>query len=176
MSRSSPGNADSKMFVEDWIHDRQYLLEAIELPSHLRISTVVRHLSGETRKLILNLSPHDQTPEKAFEELRAEYGDTLGSLDPLADFYECGQSSGESACSYAIALEATLRAVEETQRSGKSFPDHDSKLTGQFLCRLNYEEVYMRASDELGNLAKEMKKFQPLNKLKKTYAQVQVIM
>lgn len=34
----------------------------------------------------------------------------------------------------------------------------------------------MRTSDELRNLAKEMKKFQPLNKLKKTYAQVQVIM
>ena len=123
------GNADSKMLIEDWVRDMQYLLEAIELPPHLRFSTVVRHLSGEARKLILNLPPHNQTPEKAFEELRAEYGDTQGSLDPLADFYERGQRPGESACSYAIALEATLRAVEETQRGGKLFPDRDSKLT-----------------------------------------------
>ncbi|KAI9518464.1 hypothetical protein NQZ68_036915 [Dissostichus eleginoides] len=74
------GNADSKMLIEDWICDLQYLLEAVELPMHLRFSTAVRHLGGEARKLVLNLPPHDQTPEKAFEELRAEYGDTQGSL------------------------------------------------------------------------------------------------
>lgn len=181
------GNADSKMLIEDWVRDMQYLLEAIELPPHLRFSTVVRHLSGEARKLILNLPPHDQTPEKAFGELRAEYGDVQGSLDPLADFYERSQRPGESACSYAIALEATLRAVEESQRGGRSFPDRDCKLTRQFLRGLNDEEVYMRISpmkprllsfrelqDELRNLAKETKKFQPCNRQKKTYAQVQV--
>lgn len=180
------GNVDSKMLIEDWVRDMQYLLEAIELPHHLRFSTVVRHLSGEARKLILNLPPNNQTPEKAFEELRAEYGDTQGSLDPLADFYERGQRSGESACSYAIALEATLRAVEETQRGRKPFPDRDSKLTRQFLRGLNDEEVYMRIApmkprllsfrelqDELRNLAKETRKFQS-HKPKKTYAQVQV--
>lgn len=72
------GNADSKMLVEDWIRDMQYLLDAIDLPVHLRFSTVVRHLSGEARKLVLNLLPSDQTPEKAFNKLRAEYGDTQG--------------------------------------------------------------------------------------------------
>lgn len=86
----------------------QYLLEALELSTHFSI--VVRHLGGETRKLILNLPP-----QKAFEELRAEYSDTKGSLDPLA-FYERSQKSGESTCSYTIALEAKLRAVEENQR------------------------------------------------------------
>lgn len=181
------GNADSKMLVEDWVRDMQYLLEAIELPFHLRFSTVVRHLGGEARKLILNLPPHDQTPEKAFEELRAEYGDTQGSLDPLADFYERGQRTGESACSYAIALEATLRAVEDSQRGGRLFPDRDCKLTRQFLRGLNDEEVYMRIAPmkprllsfrelqaELRNLTKETKKFQSLNKPKRTYTQVQV--
>lgn len=181
------GNADSRVLVEDWVRDMQYLLEAIELPPHLRFSTVVRHLGGEARKLILNLPPHDQTPEMAFEELRAEYGDTQGSLDPLADFYERSQRPGETACSYAIALEATLRAVEETQRGGKPFPDRDSKLTRQFLRGLIDEDVYMRISpmkprllsfrelqDELRNLAKETRKFQPQNKPKRTYSQVQV--
>lgn len=181
------GNADGRLLVEDWIRDMQYLLEAIELPPHLRFSTVVRHLGGEARKLVLNLPPYDRNPEKAFEELRAEYGDAQSSLDPLADFYERGQRSGESACSYAIALEAILRAVEEIQRGGKPFPDRDSKLTRQFLRGLNDEDVYMRIApmkprllnfrelqEELRNLAKETKKFQSLNKPRKTYAQVQV--
>ncbi|MEQ2169938.1 hypothetical protein GOODEAATRI_030139, partial [Goodea atripinnis] len=103
------GNADSKMLVEDWIHDIQYLLEAIERPLQLRFPTVVLHLGGQARKLILNLPPQNQTPQMAFDELRAEYSNTQGSLDPLADFYECSQRSGESVCSYAIALEATLQ-------------------------------------------------------------------
>lgn len=134
------GNTDSKV-LNDWIRDMQYLLEAIDLSDHLRFSRVVRHLGGEARKTILNLPPHDQTPEKAFEELRVEYGYTRGSLDPLADFYECSQRSGESACSYVIASEGTLRAVEES----RPFPDRVSKLTQQFLRGLN-DEVYARIS------------------------------
>ncbi|MEQ2163373.1 hypothetical protein GOODEAATRI_029368, partial [Goodea atripinnis] len=93
------GNSDSKMLVEDWIRDMQYLLDAIDLPAHLLFSTVVQHLSGEARKLILNLPPGERSPERAFEELRAEYGDAQGSLDPLADFYERSQRPCESACS-----------------------------------------------------------------------------
>ena len=179
------GHSDNKMLVEDWIRDMQYLLEAIELPMHLRFSTVVRHLGGEARRLVLNLPPHDQTPEKAFEELRAEYSDTQGSLDPLADFYERSQRPGESCCSYAIALEATLRAVEDSERGGRPFPDRDSKLTRQFLRGLDDEEMYARISpmkprllsfrelqNELRNLAKETKKFQPQHKTKKAYSQV----
>lgn len=181
------GNTDCRILVEDWIRDLQYLLEAIELPMHLRFSTVVRHLGGEARNLILNLPPHDQTPEKAFEELRAEYSDTRGSLDPLADFYERSQNSGESACSYAKALEAKLRTVEEKERGGKPFLDRDSKLTRQFMRGLADEEVYTRIAPlaprllsfrelqaELRNLARETKKFQMQSKAKKTYAQVHV--
>lgn len=80
-----------------------------------------------------------------------------------------------------------MRAVEETQRGGKPFPDRDSKLTRQFLPGLNDEEVYMRISpmkprllsfrelqEELRNLAKETRKLQSQNKPKKTYSQVQV--
>lgn len=135
----------------------------------------------------LNLPPHEQTPEKAFEELRAEYGDAQSHFDPLADFYERGQRPGESPCSYAIVLESTLRAVEESQRRGEPFPDRDSKLTRQFLRGLNDEEVYTRIAPmkprllsfrelqaELRNLAREAKKFQSQQKPKKTYAQVHV--
>lgn len=79
-----------------------------------------------------------------------------------------------------------MRALEETQRGGKPFPDHDSKLTRQFLRGIN-EEVYMRIApmkpwllsfqelqDELRNLSKETRRFQSLNMSKKTYAQFQV--
>lgn len=181
------GSPDCRMLVEDWIRDIQYLLEAIELPVHLRFSTVVRHLGGEARNLILNLHPHDQTPERAFEELQAEYGDTRGSLDPLADFYERSQNAGESACSYAIALEAKLRTVEEKQRGGRPFQDRDSKLTRQFMRGLTDEEVYRRIAPmaprrwsfrelqaELRNLARETMKCRPQTKSNKTYAQVHV--
>ena len=68
------GNADSNILVEDWVRDMQYLLEAVELPMHLRFSTVVRHLSGEARKLVLNLHPNDQTPEKPFREMKWSMG------------------------------------------------------------------------------------------------------
>ncbi|KAI9514567.1 hypothetical protein NQZ68_032208 [Dissostichus eleginoides] len=163
------------MLIEDWIRDLQYLLEAVELPTYLRFSTAVQHLGGEARKLVLNLPPHDQTPEKAFEELRAEYGDTQGSLDPLADFYERSQSVGGNTAGCRI----------KSKRG--PFPDRDCKLTRQLLRGLIDEEVYTRISPmkpllfsfrelqaELRNLAKESKRFQSQNKAKKTYAQVHV--
>lgn len=81
--------------------------------------------------MLLNLLAQDQTPEKAFEELRAEYGDSETSLDPLADFCERSQRLGESSSSYPSALEGTLRAVEDSQRGGRPFPAQDSKLTRQ---------------------------------------------
>lgn len=181
------GNPDCKILIEDWIRDMQYLLDAGGLPTHLCFATVVRHLSGEARRLVLNLPPQEQHPEGAFDELRAEYGDIQRSLDPLADFYERSQRPGESACSYAIALEATLRSVEEAQHGGRPFPDRDGKLTRQFLRGLNEEEVYLRIAPmkpmllsfrelqaELRNLARETKKFHPQHKPKKPISQAHV--
>lgn len=120
-------------------------------------------------------------------ELRAEYGDLQRSLDPLADFYERSQRAGESACSYAIALEATLREVEEAQNRGRLFPDRDAKLTRQFMRGLTDEEVYTRIAPmkprllsfrdlqvELRNLARETKRFNPQLKQKKAFSQVQI--
>ena len=181
------GGPDCKILIDDWIRDMQYLLDAGGLPSHLSFSTIVRHLSGEARRLVLNLPPPEQTPERVFDELRAEYGDMQRSLDPLADFYERSQHPGESACSYAIALEATLREVEEAQNGGWQFPDRDAKLTRQFLRGLIDEEVYSRIAPmkprllgfrelqvELRNLARETKRFNVNNRQKKTFSQVQV--
>lgn len=181
------GNPDCKILIEDWIRDMQYLLDAGGLPTHLCFATIVRHLSGEARRLVLNLPPHEQHPERAFDELRAEYGDIQKSLDPLADFYERSQRPGESACSFAIALEATLRSVEEAQCGGQLFPDRDGKLTRQFLRGLIDEEVYLRIAPmkprllsfrelqaELRNLARETKKFHPQHKPKKPFSQVHV--
>lgn len=180
------GGSDCKVLIEDWIRDMQYLLDAGAMPQNLCFATIVRHLSGEARKLVLNLPPQEQYPGRAFEELRAEYSDMQTSLDPLADFYERCQRPGEAACSYAIALESTLRSVEETQYGGQPFPDRDAKLTRQFMRGLSDEEVYHRLAPmkprllsfrelqaELRNLARETKKFQMQPKAKKTYNQVQ---
>ncbi|XP_049439144.1 uncharacterized protein LOC125892863 [Epinephelus fuscoguttatus] len=98
--------SECRILIEDWIRDMQYLLDAGGLPPNLSFPTIVRHLSGEARRLILNLPPPEQIPQRAFDELRADYGDMQRSLDPLADFYERSQRTEESACSYAIALEA----------------------------------------------------------------------
>ncbi len=180
------GGPDCRILIEDWIRDMQYLLDAGGMPANLGFATVVRHLSGEARRLVLNLPPNEQTTGRAFEELRAEYSDMQTSLDPLADFYERCQHHGESVCSYAIALEATLRSVEAAQFGGQPFPDRDSKLTRQFLRGLSDEEVYHRLAPmkprllsfrelqaELRDLARETKKFQSQPKAKKTYAQAQ---
>ncbi len=178
------GGPDCRVLIEDWIRDMQYLLEAGGLPAHLCFATIVRHLSGEARRLVLNLPLQEQHPERAFDELRAEYGDLQSSLDPLADFYERSQRPEETACSYAIALEATLRSVEESRRP---FPDRDAKLTRQFLRGLNDEGVYLRIAplkprllsfhelqEELRSLARETKRFQPQKKLKGPFTQVHV--
>ncbi|RXN06056.1 transient receptor potential cation channel subfamily V member 5-like protein [Labeo rohita] len=138
------GGPDCRILIEDWIRDIQYLLDAGGMPANLGFATVVRHLSGEARRLVLNLPPNEQTTGRALEELRAEYSDMQTSLDPLADFYERFQRPGESACSYAIALEATLRSVEEAQYEGQPFIDRDCKLTRQFMRGLSDEEVYHR--------------------------------
>lgn len=164
----------------------QYLLDAGGMPANLCFATVVRHLSGEARRLVLNLPPNEQTTGKAFDELQAEYSDMQTSLDPLADLYERYQRPGESACSYAIALEASLRSVEEAQYGGQSFPDRDSKLTQQFMRGLSDEEVYHRVAPmkprllsfrelqaEIRNLARETKKFQTQPRVKKMYTQAQ---
>uniref|UniRef100_A0AAV2MF67 ribonuclease H n=1 Tax=Knipowitschia caucasica TaxID=637954 RepID=A0AAV2MF67_KNICA len=109
------------------------------------------------------------------------------SLDPLADFYERTQRSGETACSFAIALEATLREVEDTQNRGRPFPDRDAKLVRQFMRGLIEEDVFLRIApmkprmlcfrelqNELRNIAREAKKFnQP--RQKKTFSQVQTV-
>lgn len=55
--------------------------------------------------------------------------------------YHC---PGESACSYAIALEATLRSVEDAPYGSQPFPDRDGKLTRQFMRGLRDEEVFHR--------------------------------
>ncbi|XP_056589968.1 uncharacterized protein coro2ab isoform X1 [Triplophysa dalaica] len=180
------GGPDCRVFIEDWIRDMQYLLDAGGMPENLSFATVVRHLNGEARRLVLNLPSKEQTAGRAFEELRAEYSDMQTSLDPLADFYERCQRPGESACSYAIALEASLRSVEEAQCGGQPFPDRDSKLTRQFIRGLSDEEVYHRIASmkprllsfrelqaELRNLARETRKFQTQPRAKKTYTQAQ---
>ena len=135
---------DCKMNVEDWIRDVQYMLDAAPRPPALQFSTIMRNLSGEARRLILNIPPHFQTAEKAFEELRAEYSDMAYSGDPMADFYEREQRQYEQVGSFAIALEGILCMIEERSNGGIPVADRDAKLTQQFMRGLRDEEVRSR--------------------------------
>ncbi len=63
------GGPDCRILIEDWIQDMQYLLDAGGMPENLGFATVVRHFSGEARRLVLNLPPNEQTTGRAFEEL-----------------------------------------------------------------------------------------------------------
>ena len=138
------GGPDCKVLIDDWIRDTQYLLNAGAMPPNLQFLTIVRNLSGEARKLVLNLPVPEQTAERAFEELRAEYGDLHCPLDPMAEFYSRMQLPNESACSYAIALEAVLRSIEERKHGGQQLPDRDYRLTHQFMRGLHDEGIYNR--------------------------------
>ena len=135
---------DCKVNVEDWIRDVQYMLDAAPRPVALQFSTIVRNLSGEARRLVLNIPPHNQTPEEAFEELRAEYSDLAYSGDPMADFYEREQRQHELIGSYAIALEGLLCSIEERVYGGIPVADRNAKLTHQFMRGLRDEEVRSR--------------------------------
>lgn len=79
-------------------------------------------------------------------------------------------------------METNLRAVEDSQRGGKPFPDRDCKLTREFLRGFNDEEVYMRIIPlnprllsfqelqvELREMTKETKRFQSLHNSKWTH-------
>lgn len=51
------------------------------------------------------------------KSLRRHEKNSEPNIDPLADFCERCQKPGESACSYAIALEVTLWAVKAKKRT-----------------------------------------------------------
>lgn len=112
-------------------------------------------------RLVLNLLPSEQRPERAYDELRAEYGD----MQRLAGFYERTHCKGRRPA--ATALAATLREVEDVQNGGQPFPDHDAKLVRQFMRGLTDEEAFIRIGPlsfrelqaELRNLAGETKRF-----------------
>ena len=53
------GHRDGKMSIDDWIRDMDYMLAAAPQPTALAISTIVRNLSGEARRLVLNIPPHE---------------------------------------------------------------------------------------------------------------------
>ena len=109
------------------------------IPIDIQFATIVRHLSGEARKLVLNLPADNQNPSKALEELFFQHGEDSLTSDPLASFYERTQRPFESLSSYAVQLEALLRTVEDVSNHGHPLPDRDMRLTMQFMRGLQDE-------------------------------------
>ena len=127
------GRDISNLCIEDWVRDTKYLIDNTAMPPDMQFSTIVRNLGGAARKLVLNLPPSEQTPHHAFAELKAQFGDTSMTGDPLAIFYERLRLAKESPSIYAVELEATLRTVEERMNNNKPLPNRNSMLTQQFM-------------------------------------------
>ncbi|XP_071505861.1 uncharacterized protein [Diadema antillarum] len=129
----------SKMGIDDWIRDLEYFFSSSRTPPSLQFSTIVRNLSGEAHRLVLNLAYEEQTPKAAFNELRAEYGDAPTD-DPFAAFYEQMQRTGESAQSYTIALQSLFTRIADDYPQGQG----ECFLVNQFMRGLRDEELRLR--------------------------------
>ena len=134
---------DSKISIEDWVRDIEYFFIASRTPPSLQYSTIVRNLGGEARRLVLNLPPEEQTAGEAFSELKAEYGDAE-TEDPFAAFYERLQRNGESAQSYAIALQSLFRGIERDFPRAVTEDQRDSVLCTQFMRGIREEDLRFR--------------------------------
>ena len=134
---------ESKISIEDWVRDIDYMFIASRTPTSLQYSTIVRNLGGEARRLVLNLSPEEQTAAHSFQELRAEYGDTP-TEDPFAAFYERVQRGGESAQSYAISLQAIFERIRLDFPRAVTEMQEDSVLCTQFMRGLREEDMRQR--------------------------------
>ena len=117
-----------------------YFLTATRTPAQLEFPTIVRNLSGEARRQVLNLPPKEQTPRGTFRELQQEYRDTSGA-DPFAAFYARVQRNGESAQSFVIALESLLRKIEVEHPHSIAPYQRDGVLATQFTKGLKDEEL-----------------------------------
>ena len=134
---------ESKISVEDWVRDIDYFFIASRTPPSLQYSTIVRNLGGEARRLILNLPLEEQTAADAVEELKAEYGDTP-TEDPFAAFYERMQRNGETAQSYAIALQSLFQDIQREFPTAVTGAQMDSVLCTQFMRGLREEDLRLR--------------------------------
>ena len=103
--------------------------------------TMVRHLRDTAtiqsffRTLILR---------QCQAELKAQFGDSLMSGDPLAEFYERVRLPKKSPGIYAVELEATLRTVEERMNKTQPWPNRNKMLTQQFMRGVRNEKITNR--------------------------------
>ena len=138
------GHKGSNICIDDWIRDTKYLIDSTSMATHMQFGPIVRYLGGAARKLVLNLSPEQQTPNHAFAELRPQFGDMSMLGDPLADFYERFRLPNESPGIYAVELEATIRAVEERINRTHPMPNRNKMLTQQFMRGVHDDKITSR--------------------------------
>ena len=130
--------------LEDWIRDVRFLLQSKgTLPGTLQFQEVVRYTGGRARDVLLNLdsrTPEGVDAEAAFTELLEEFGEDKTALSPVAKFYARVQRENETPMEYAIALESTLREVDEARpRRGQTSTEEEGRdrmLSTQFMAGL----------------------------------------
>lgn len=170
------GREGSTIGVEDWVRDTKYLIETTAIPTEMQFSTIVRYLGGAARKLVLNLPPDQQTTSFAFAELKAQFGDSLMSGDPLAEFYERVRLPKESPGIYAVELEATLRTVEERMNKTQPWPNRNKMLTQQFMRGVQNDKITNRLAPmkpremSFRELQTELRQIERENRLASTLA------
>ena len=138
------GKDKHSLRLEDWIRDVRFLLQSKgTLPGTLQFQEVVRYTGGRARDVLLNLdsrTPIGVDAEAAFIELLEEFGEDKTALSPVAKFYSRVQRENETPMDYAIALESTLREVDEARRRrGQTSAEdegRDRMLSTQFMAGL----------------------------------------
>ena len=126
------------------MRDMKYLLDSKgPAPDAVQFHEAVRHTGGRARDDVLNLesrAPENLSAEAVFTVLLEEYGEDRCALSPVAKFYARTQRESESPTEYAIALESTLREVEEARRrrghTSSEEGGRDRMLTTEFMYRL----------------------------------------
>uniref|UniRef100_A0A4W3IBK6 Kinesin family member 13A n=1 Tax=Callorhinchus milii TaxID=7868 RepID=A0A4W3IBK6_CALMI len=125
------GAPGCRLDVEDWIKDMQWLLDTSSMSATLQFATVVHRLGGRAKKLVRDLPQKEQSPERAFERLRAEYMGSELPLDPMTEFYEKFKQPREMKTSYAV--HSVLRTFKARVNRKRSPAHKDFKLTSHLM-------------------------------------------
>lgn len=123
------GNPASGIDVDDWIREMQQTLDADELPAALGFATVLHHLEGRAKMLVLELPLRDQSPAGAFGKLRAEYATSRRSLDPAIGFLQSFEQTNEFKATYSVA--AVLRSFKAKAGRRSTSAHKDLKVKPQ---------------------------------------------
>jgi len=119
-----------KYDAEQWCREVSRYIDTRVWDDKEKVDFILEHLLGPAREEIVYRDPSTLTSKDILGILRSVFceTDTLASLK--AKFYTATQSEDETLLNYSLRLMKLLTKIEE--REGKTLPDKDSSLKGQF--------------------------------------------